>query len=106
MSSRVLKKLHGDNELEIKEEISDIDNDIGTGAKKKQFEVNRYDLVSDRNSNLISFCCVVKMCGVMTLYVLQGRTCQTFFAMKFVRNLLPNVSIKCFDLVSTIAVGE
>lgn len=46
MSSRVLKKLHGDNELEIKEEFSDIDNDIGTGAKKKQFEVNRYDLVN------------------------------------------------------------
>lgn len=46
MSSRVLKKLHGDNDLDIGEhEISDIDNDIGTGTKKKQFEVNRYDLV-------------------------------------------------------------
>lgn len=46
MSSRVLKKLHGDNDLEIcEQELSDADNDIGTGSKKKQFEMNRYDLV-------------------------------------------------------------
>lgn len=45
MSSRVLKKLHGDNDLEIgDQELSDGD-DIGAGSKKKPFEVNRYDLV-------------------------------------------------------------
>lgn len=49
MSSRVLKKLHGDNELEVlDQEASDIDNDnsfIGSsGARKKQFDGNRYDL--------------------------------------------------------------
>lgn len=51
MSSRVLKKLHGDNELEIREpDTSDLDNDnsfIGSsGARKKQFDNNRYDLVT------------------------------------------------------------
>lgn len=47
MSSRVLKKLHGEPDLEIKEQdelLSDIENDIGT--KKKQLNINRYDLVS------------------------------------------------------------
>lgn len=63
MSSRVLKKLHGENELEIREQdVSDVENDIGSGgggggaggaggaggggARKKHFEMNRYDLVS------------------------------------------------------------
>lgn len=60
MSSRVLKKLHGENELEIREQDgSDVENDIGSsggggggagagggGARKKHFEMNRYDLVS------------------------------------------------------------
>lgn len=50
MSSRVLKKLHGDNELEVlDQEASDIDNDnsfiSSSGARKKQFDGNRYDLV-------------------------------------------------------------
>lgn len=61
MSSRVLKKLHGENDLDIKEQdISDIDNDIGSsgggvgGARKKQFEMNRYDLVS-LIGNLVPF---------------------------------------------------
>lgn len=54
MSSRVLKKLHGDNELEIREQdASDLDNDnsfIGSsGARKKQFDGNRYDLVIFHN---------------------------------------------------------
>ncbi|XP_055301813.1 transcription factor 25 [Sitodiplosis mosellana] len=49
MSSRVLKKLHGDNDLEVREQdASDLDNDnsfIGSsGARKKQFDGNRYDL--------------------------------------------------------------
>lgn len=50
MSSRVLKKLHGENELDVREQdASDLDNDnsfIGSsGARKKQFDGNRYDLV-------------------------------------------------------------
>lgn len=57
MSSRVLKKLHGDTDLKIHEHDeddelqSDIENDIGnvaagSGAKKKQLNINRYDLVN------------------------------------------------------------
>lgn len=49
MSSRVLKKLHGEPDLEIKEQEeqqSDIENDVGNGAKKKQLNINRYDLVN------------------------------------------------------------
>lgn len=51
MSSRVLKKLHGDKDLDIlDQDVSDIDNDnsiIGpSGAQKKQFDNNRYDLVN------------------------------------------------------------
>lgn len=51
MSSRVLKKLHGDKDLDIlDQDASDIDNDnslIGpSGAQKKQFDNNRYDLVN------------------------------------------------------------
>lgn len=50
MSSRVLKKLHGENELDVGEQdASDLDNDnsfIGNGgARKTQYEGNRYDLV-------------------------------------------------------------
>lgn len=48
MSSRVLKKLHGDNDLE--QDTSDLDNDnsfIGnSGARRKQVDGNRYDLVN------------------------------------------------------------
>lgn len=62
MSSRVLKKLHGDNNLEVcEQDASDLDNDnsyIGnSGARKKQFDGNRYDLVNDTIYNLkfISF---------------------------------------------------
>lgn len=51
MSSRVLKKLHGEPDLKIQEEedeASDLDNDLSGGAAgtpKKQTNVNRYDLV-------------------------------------------------------------
>lgn len=42
MSSRVLKKLHGDNQ-EIDDDISsDIETDTG---RKSKFNLNRYDLV-------------------------------------------------------------
>ncbi|XP_031632722.1 transcription factor 25 [Contarinia nasturtii] len=45
MSSRVLKKLHGDNDLEA-QDASDNDNSFigNSGARKKQFDGNRYDL--------------------------------------------------------------
>lgn len=57
MSSRVLKKLHGEPELELKEELelSDIDNENSTGAKKKQFNINRYDLVKFNIKKSIHF---------------------------------------------------
>lgn len=47
MSSRVLKKLHGENDLEIKEqdEQSDVENEIETGSKKKQINIYN-DLVN------------------------------------------------------------
>lgn len=51
MSSRVLKKLHGDKDLELKEaeeQLSDVDQDLGAGSKKKQLNLNRYDLVGIR----------------------------------------------------------
>ena len=42
MSSRQLKKMHGETELKNEEDLSDIDN--ANETKKKQF-INRYDLV-------------------------------------------------------------
>lgn len=48
MSSRVLKKLHGDNQ-EIDDEISsDIETD--NPGRKSKFNLNRYDLVNSRFS--------------------------------------------------------
>ena len=47
MSSRVLRKLQGEKELN--DEISDNDGDLPAtsgGARRKQLNVNRYDLVS------------------------------------------------------------
>uniref|UniRef100_A0A6B2EHN5 Transcription factor 25 n=1 Tax=Phlebotomus kandelakii TaxID=1109342 RepID=A0A6B2EHN5_9DIPT len=52
MSSRVLKKLHGE-ELEIKQladdQLSDVDTEIAAGAKKKQLNINRYDLLNQQS---------------------------------------------------------
>ncbi|XP_059613007.1 ribosome quality control complex subunit TCF25 [Phlebotomus argentipes] len=52
MSSRVLKKLHGE-ELEIKQladdQLSDVDTEISGGAKKKQLNINRYDLLNQQS---------------------------------------------------------
>lgn len=52
MSSRMLKKIHGDN-LEIKldeqQVVSDLETELSSaagGTKKKQLNINRYDLVS------------------------------------------------------------
>lgn len=55
MSSRVLRKLQGDPGLPAAKEDSDLEQDAeeddllavaaGGGPKKKQFNVNRYDLV-------------------------------------------------------------
>lgn len=67
MSSRVLKKLHGEPDLNIREEddddLSDVDTEPGqggaggaAGAARKQLNVNRYDLVSGIKS--ISIACV------------------------------------------------
>lgn len=52
MSSRVLKKLHGDKDLELKEaeeQLSDVDQDLGAGSKKKQLNLNRYDLLNQQS---------------------------------------------------------
>lgn len=45
MSSRVLRKLQGDKD--IVDEISDTETDIPVsgGARRKQLNINRYDLV-------------------------------------------------------------
>lgn len=64
MSSRMLKKLHGENELAVDEQAlsDDIETELSSaaaipmassaaaagGAKKKQLNINRYDLVSVR----------------------------------------------------------
>lgn len=48
MSSRVLRKLQGDKEKDLvdNENISDIDIDTPVGgARRKQLNINRYDLV-------------------------------------------------------------
>lgn len=60
MSSRVLKKLHGDNELDARDQdASDLDNDnsfiSSSGARKKQFDGNRYDLVIFHNFSHLIF---------------------------------------------------
>lgn len=45
MSSRVLRKLQGEKEREL-EEVSDTETDTPVGgARRKQLNVNRYDLV-------------------------------------------------------------
>lgn len=58
MSSRVLRKLQGENELP--DEVSDNETDLGVsgGARRKQLNINRYDLVKkqtqfDRNLSAI-----------------------------------------------------
>ncbi|XP_018331893.1 transcription factor 25 [Agrilus planipennis] len=49
MSSRVLRKLQGDKDLP--EEISDPDTDlpVAGGARRKQFNINRYDLLNQQS---------------------------------------------------------
>lgn len=45
MSSRVLRKLQGEKEKEL-DEVSDTETDTPVGgARRKQLNVNRYDLV-------------------------------------------------------------
>lgn len=48
MSSRVLRKLQGDKDKEFNEDISDTETDtpVSGGARRKQLNINRYDLVS------------------------------------------------------------
>lgn len=46
MSSRVLRKLQGDQDLKTAEDTSETESDLASsGVRKKQFNVNRYDLV-------------------------------------------------------------
>ncbi|KAK4877302.1 hypothetical protein RN001_009808 [Aquatica leii] len=51
MSSRVLRKLQGDNDLN--EELSDIDPEsdlpVSGGARRKQLNINRYDLLNQQS---------------------------------------------------------
>lgn len=58
MSSRVLKKLHGELDLDLEiieqedEQLSDVEIDTGSdisGTKKKQFNINRYDLLNEQS---------------------------------------------------------
>lgn len=56
MSSRVLRKLQGDNK-ELPDELSDneADQPLTGGARRKQLNINRYDLVSAKNLYIISW---------------------------------------------------
>lgn len=49
MSSRVLRKLQGDNNKELPDELSDNEGDVSLtgGARRKQLNINRYDLVNN-----------------------------------------------------------
>ncbi|CAG9839620.1 unnamed protein product [Diabrotica balteata] len=51
MSSRVLRKLQGDKEKELAEEISDTETDtpVSGGARRKQLNINRYDLLNQQS---------------------------------------------------------
>ncbi|XP_023012489.1 nuclear localized protein 1 [Leptinotarsa decemlineata] len=51
MSSRVLRKLQGDKEKEFAEEVSDTETDtpVTGGARKKQLNINRYDLLNQQS---------------------------------------------------------
>lgn len=53
MSSRVLRKIQGDTELNDEVSDNEIENELPSGgARRKQLNVNRYDLVSwDSNRN-------------------------------------------------------
>lgn len=84
MSSRVLKKLHGDNELDIRDEdASDLDNDnsfvASSGARKKQYDGNRYDLVSCKLILLLlllfSVCSIVSSSFWQICLLLTVRAC-------------------------------
>lgn len=59
MSSRVLKKLHGEPELDINE-AEEILSDIESEKEKKQIN-NRYDLVSV-NFSVVHFFFIAKFC--------------------------------------------
>ncbi|XP_057655080.1 transcription factor 25 [Diorhabda carinulata] len=51
MSSRVLRKLQGDKEKELQEEVSDTETDtpVSGGARRKQLNINRYDLLNQQS---------------------------------------------------------
>ncbi|KAJ8962953.1 hypothetical protein NQ314_005670 [Rhamnusium bicolor] len=49
MSSRVLRKLQGDKDKELVDEVSDTETDtpVTGGARRKQLNINRYDLIDE-----------------------------------------------------------
>ncbi|KAJ8951267.1 hypothetical protein NQ318_008170 [Aromia moschata] len=51
MSSRVLRKLQGDKDKELVDEISDTETDtpVTGGARRKQLNMNRYDLLNQQS---------------------------------------------------------
>ncbi|VEN40375.1 unnamed protein product [Callosobruchus maculatus] len=51
MSSRVLRKLQGDKDKELVDEVSDTETDtpVSSGAKRKQLNINRYDLLNQQS---------------------------------------------------------
>lgn len=61
MSSRVLRKLQGDKDKELADEVSDTETDtpVSGGARRKQLNINRYDLVCYLKYRLIIFTCLL-----------------------------------------------
>lgn len=62
MSSRVLRKLQGDSKELPPDDVSDNEGDLsltssggvgGGGARRKQLNINRYDLVSVKICNVL-----------------------------------------------------
>lgn len=66
MSSRVLRKLQGEKDL-VEEPNSDPETDlpISGGARRKQLNINRYDLV-----NIQQFTCVIVIFFLIQKYCL------------------------------------
>ena len=76
MSSRVLRKLQGEKDFlnDLQDENSDPESDLegSGGAKKKQLNVNRYDLVSNHiyywsniHNGTIAFKAIYEYCNYL-----------------------------------------
>lgn len=78
MSSRVLRKLQGETDLAtelggLDESDQENNEDLlasgtGGGAKKKQFNVNRYDLVNNSTTVLLGYIIMHTVCMHTVLY--------------------------------------